>query len=405
MVSGIKFFQRLSLQLEVINHMIHIGYFSNQFASSKGHGIARYAHHLYNAFLQNNESSLTIHPVSASTKGTVEELNALKLRTGLQVLPWGRKGTPLAWIFLNFPFLEMGINCKTDIVHALSLGYKVATRKPYVVTIHDIGPLTHPQFFTQKDQWFMKGSLKQAVKKAAAMICVSQATADAVEAYAIANYNQSVSERLHVVHEGVDAAFFKAPKVEDITDFYIVELLIDTPFVLTVGQISPRKNLQTVLKAFNKLKDELPTLQLITVGGNGWDYGKVKEQVKSLGLENRVHFLGYVSDNLLRLLYRKALVFVYPSLFEGFGLTVLEAMASGCPVITSNISSLPEVAGGAALLINPENVEELSRNILLVCNNNEKRKEMRVKGINRAKSFIWDKTASLTFDIYKKVID
>jgi glycosyltransferase involved in cell wall biosynthesis len=382
--------------------MIHIGYFSNQFASFNGHGIARYAHHLYKALLQNN-TSLALHPISASTNGTKEELNTLKLRTGLQVLPWGRKVTPLAWIFFNFPFLENGITNQIDIVHALSLGYKVATLKPYVVTIHDIGPLTHPQFFTKKDQWFMKGSLKQAVKKAAAMICVSKATADAVEAYALANYNTSVKERLHVVHEGVDAIFFKAPNIEEITDYHIVKSLLNTSFVLTVGQISPRKNLQTVLRAFNKLKDKLPNLQLITVGGNGWDYDKVKEQVKVLGLENRVHFLGYVSDDLLRLLYRKAVVFVYPSLFEGFGLTVLEAMASSCPVITSNTTSLPEISGDAAILINPEDVEKLSNNISLVCNNKKIREQMITKGLQRAKTFTWKRAADLTFDLYKNI--
>jgi glycosyltransferase involved in cell wall biosynthesis len=382
--------------------MIHIGYFSNQFASFNGHGIARYAHHLYKALLQNN-TSLALHPISASTNGTKEELNTLKLRTGLQVLPWGRKVTPLAWIFFNFPFLENGITNQIDIVHALSLGYKVATLKPYVVTIHDIGPLTHPQFFTKKDQWFMKGSLKQAVNKGAAMICVSQATADAVEAYALANYNKSVKERLHVVHEGVDATFFKAPNIEEITDYHIVKSLLNTSFVLTVGQISPRKNLQTVLRAFNKLKDKLPNLQLITVGGNGWDYDKVKEQVKVLGLENRVHFLGYVSDDLLRFLYRKAVVFVYPSLFEGFGLTVLEAMASSCPVITSNTSSLPEISGDAAILINPEDVDELSANIALVSTNKKIREQMITKGLQRVKTFTWEKAAALTFDIYKNI--
>jgi glycosyltransferase involved in cell wall biosynthesis len=235
------------------------------------------------------------------------------------------------------------------------------------------------------------------------MICVSQATADAVEDYALSNYNQSVKERLHVVHEGVDATFFKVPNLEEITDFHIAESLIHTPFVLTVGQISPRKNLQTVLKAFNKLKDELPNFQLITVGGNGWDYGKVKKQVKELGLENRVHFLGYVSDNLLSLLYRKAVVFVYPSLFEGFGLTVLEAMASSCPVITSNITSLTEISGDAAMLINPEDIDELSTNIVLVSTNKKIRQQMITKGLQRVKAFNWKRAAALTFDIYKNI--
>ena len=383
--------------------MIHVGYFSNQFASSKGHGIARYAHHLYNTLLQNKDS-LTLHPVSASTNGTLEEIETIKSHTGLQVLPWGRKTTPLTWMFFNFPFIENGISNHIDVVHALSLGYKVATRKPYVVTIHDIGPLTHPQFFTIKDQWFMKGSLKQAVNKAAAMICVSQATADAVEDYALANYNTSVKERIHVIYEGVDQVFFNTPEKYKITDLHMVDSLIDQPFVLTVGQISPRKNLQTVLEAFNKLKDELPNLQLITVGGNGWDFNKVKDQVNTLGLENRVHFLGYVSDNLLRFLYRKAVVFVYPSLFEGFGLTALEAMASGCPVITSNTSSLPEIAGDAAILLNPEDIEELSANIVHLINNKELREEMTAKGLQRAKTFTWKKTAAMTHKVYESVL-
>ena len=382
--------------------MINVGYFSNQFVSSKGHGITRYAHHLYNALLKSKDT-LTIHPISASTSCTLEELKTLQQRTGLKVLPWGRKVTPFAWIFFNFPFLEMGLDSKLDLVHALSLGYKVATLKPYVVTIHDIGPLTHPQYFTKKDQWFMKASLKQALNKSSAMICVSQATADAVESYALDTYGKSVTQRLHVIHEGVGEVFFKAPKEESITDIHLVESLLEKPFVLTVGSISPRKNLQTVLEAFSKLKDELPNHQLITVGGNGWNYSIIKDQVNALNLENRVHFLGYVSDDLLRLLYRRAVVFVYPSLFEGFGLTVLEAMASACPVITSNTSSLPEIAGDAAILIEPKDFNALSDSIVLVSKNKEKREKLIAKGIQRAKTFTWNKAAELTYNIYLKV--
>ena len=382
--------------------MINIGYFSNQFAAYRGHGITRYAHNLFNAL--SNKKNLSIYPISASTNGTGEEINALKSKTGLQVLPWGRRITPLSWILLHFPYLEMGVNCQIDIVHAVSLGYKVATKKPYIVTIHDIGPLTHPDFFSKKDQWFMSGSLKQAVKKAASIICVSQATADAVEAYSISNYNISLKKRIYVIHEGVHETFFKAPNVNDISDIKIVESLINKPFILTVGQISPRKNIQTVLKSFSMLKDSIPELQIITVGGNGWDYQKIKEQVDKLGLKNRVHFLGYVSDKLLKHLYRKAVVFVYPSLFEGFGLTILEAMASGCPVITSNTTSLPEVAGNAAVLVSPKDELLLSNSIRNLYYNIEEREKMIKKGILRARDFTWKKAAELTYKVYLDTI-
>ena len=381
---------------------INVGYFSNQFASSKGHGIARYARHLFKALKLYN-SRVNLFPISTSAHGSSKEIKKLISSTGLEVLFWGRIITPLSWIIFNYPLLEKGLSKHIDLVHALSLGYKIATEKPYIVTIHDIGPLTHPQFFTKKDQWFMRGSLAQAVKKADAMICVSQCTADAVEFFAMEQFGISVEDRIHVIHEGVDEVFFEKPNIKAIPDFHTVSSLLKAPFILAVGQISPRKNLQSVLEAFVLIKDDLPDLQIIMVGGNGWDSSKVRHKVIELDLDDRVHFLGYVSDELLRFLYRNAAVFVYPSLFEGFGLTILEAMASECPVITSNNTSLPEVAGESAILVNPTNTQELASKIHLVVTNNEVRRHMIHNGVQRAKQFSWDKAAIMTLNVYESI--
>lgn len=383
--------------------MIKVAYFSNQFASLKGHGITRYSHHLYEAMLA-SEKRLKLYPMSASTNGSKSEIRNLKSRTGLFVLPLGRIFTPIAWNFFNMPRIESFLLHDINVVHSLSLGYKIATGKPHIVTIHDIGPLTHPQYFTRKDKYFMKRSFKQAVYRSSAMICVSQATANEVVEYAYERYHVDIKSRIHVVHEGVDNLFYKVPRKIDIEDFSLVDSIISNPFILCVGKISPRKNSLSVLKAFGQIKNDIPNLQLIMAGGNGWDYDMVIKQVKLLGLENRVHFLGYISDELLRFLYSRALVFVYPSLFEGFGLTVLEAMASGCPVITSNNSSLPEIAGDAAILINPKDVEALASNILGIYHNLDKRSLMISKGLEQAQLFSWEKAADLTFNVYKSVI-
>jgi glycosyltransferase involved in cell wall biosynthesis len=383
-----------------MTHTRTIAYFSNQFAESNGHGIARYAHHLYEAMLP-QRGLLNIIPVAAWSDLEHERLKVLKAKTNLQLLPWGRRVTPVAWQYLGFPFLEQGIDLPVDLVHAVSLGYKVATRKPYVVTIHDIGPLTHPQYFTNRAAWIMSGSLRQAIRQADAFICVSQASADDLQYYSKKKYGAALDDRIHVVPEGVDDHFFDDQ--EKPLDRELQEWLPSYPYILAVGKISPRKNLSRVLNALALVKDKIPH-HLIAVGGDGWEYESVKERVRQLKLSNRVHFPGYVSDSVLKQLYRSADVFVYPSLFEGFGLTILEAMASGCPVITSNLSSLPEVAGEAGILINPFSPDEIADALLRLCSSPEIRQEKRNQGINHAKSFSWKSCASSVLDIYNTLL-
>lgn len=380
---------------------MRVAYFSNQFASRQGHGVARYAHELYEA-VEALDGDTEITPVAAWSDRDDEDLGKLQRRTGLQILPWGRKLTPLFWNYLGFPRIESWLDKPADIVHAVSLGYPVATKKPYVVTVHDIGPLTHPEYFSEAPPWIMERSLKQAVKQAAALICVSQATAEELMKYVKERYMVDIEDRIHIVHEGVGEKFF-----EDV-DMGSLDKLPgmppeNVPIILSAGKISPRKNFQGIIEALGKVKDSV-SHHLIAVGGDGWDYEQVKESVAKHGIEDRVHFVGYVSDEQLCALYRRASVYVHASLFEGFGLTVLEAMAAGCPVITSNCSSLPEVAGDAALLVDPQDSVEIANALKSVCCSEQIAENLRIKGAARAKEFSWLNCAQRVCEIYKAVV-
>ena len=373
---------------------LNITYFSNQFATAQGHGIARYARELHEEL--SLMPSLNVTPVAAWSSMLPEDLKDFKAKTNLRILPFGRRLAPLAWTYLKSPLIEKWMSCNVDVVHALSLGYPVATRKPFVVTVHDLGPLTHPEYFTNTKPWIMKLALGQMVKQADAIICVSQSTADEVSNYV----GSHIESRLHVVHEGVADAFFTRTDPACLDNLSLPAK--NVPFILAAGKISPRKNVQGILKALSIIKNDIPH-HLVLVGGSGWEMQMVSEVLKEEGLSTRVHFTGFVTDEQLRALYASAALYVHPSLYEGFGLTVLEAMASGTPVITSNSSSLPEVSGDAGRLVEPSNVEELAAAMNEICNDETLALSMKRAGINRAKGFKWSECAAKVSDVYNLI--
>ncbi len=379
---------------------INVAYFSNQFASAAGHGIAHYAHRLYEGL--STHLDLNIIPIATGTDRSPAAHKALTEQTGLKLLPGGRKLTPLAWLLLNAPAIETLLPHSVDITHIVSLGFPVATHKKLVVTVHDIGPLTHPEYFTNSKPRLFKRSFDHMIRYADAIICVSQVTADAVVGYAGEAMGEAVGDRITVIHEGVDAAFFsQAPVVDP------YPLLSDlpsphTPFFMAAGAMSPRKNIGRVLEAFRKVKDTIPH-HLVLVGGTGWDSTEILRLLEDEQLASRVHQLGYVSDEQLQALYKHADFYIHASLFEGFGLTVLEAMAAGCPVITSNISSLPEVAGDAALLISPTSPVEIANAIESFALTPSLRTHYTERGLKHVQSFSWASTAQGVANIYRGV--
>lgn len=174
-------------------------------------------------------------------------------------------------------------------------------------------------------------------------------------------------------------------------------------FVLSLGTIEPRKNLTSLLEVWHALSSGGVPPKLVIAGSKGWLYAPFFSKLRELGLEDQVLFTGYVPEEDLPAVYSAAELFVYPSLYEGFGFPVLEAMACGAPVITSNTSSLPEVAGQAALLVDPTSLEELSAAIGRVLENQELRNQLRARGLEQAARFSWERTARETLSVYESL--
>lgn len=180
---------------------------------------------------------------------------------------------------------------------------------------------------------------------------------------------------------------------------------IPDQYVLYVGTVEPRKNLNRLIEAFHIFKQEShhPEVKLVIVGGKGWLYDKIFSRIKELKMEKDIIFTGYVQDEYLPFLYNLALAFIYPSIYEGFGLPPLEAMSCGTPVISANTSSIPEVVGDAGLLIDPYNINEIAGALLQVIQSNSLRSEMSRKGLEQAGKFSWEKCASETLKIYSEL--
>lgn len=270
-----------------------------------------------------------------------------------------------------------------------------------VVTVHDLAFLEHPEYAVPQLAAYLKKVVPEAVAAADVVAAVSQATRQT-----LIDYFKTSPEKITIIPNGIRPSFRR------ITDPVLLAATrhkfgLKHPLVLGVGTLEPRKNHLGLIKAFHKAqsaaaKKERPAM-LALAGGPGWLYDETQQLIAKLKLENKVRFLGRVSELELITLYSMADVFVFPSFYEGFGVPPIEAMACGAPVITSNTSSLPEVVGDAALLIDPHNTGELARVILQVLENEQLRDELRQKGYARAQHFTWPKSASKMLSVYQKL--
>ena len=267
---------------------------------------------------------------------------------------------------------------------------------PTVIVVHDLAvfvePRAKPSF---KTKLMEKSTLLLAIRRAKHIICDSNHTKKDV----LKMFNVS-EDKITVIHL---AAFSKPKNIvgpKTITSKYN----LPKRYILFVGTIEPRKNIEGLVKAYSLFPRAFrQAIPLVIVGKRGWNFENVDQMVEQLGLKNNVRFIGFIPDSELPGLYQSAGVVVYPSWYEGFGLPVLEAMSYGTPVITSNRSSLPEVVGDAAILINPEKPQEIAQAIKKVLSDSKFREILCHKGLQRAKEFSWVKTAATTLSVLLKV--
>jgi glycosyltransferase involved in cell wall biosynthesis len=241
--------------------------------------------------------------------------------------------------------------------------------------------------------------------------------AGAARIFAVSNFTRNEIEKLfeiplnhiEVVYNAIDERFLHGHATAADRDLIAQRYQVSYPFLLYAGRISPHKNVLRLIEAFSALKTELekdqlwPDLKLIIIGDDLSGNPDLRRTVVRSGVQNDVRFLGFVPIEVLRIFYDEAKVFVFPSLYEGFGLPPLEAMAHGTPVITSNISSLPEVVGNAAVLVNPENVFEIMRAAHRVLTDRALRDRMKERGYQQAKRFSWEISVRRLLDVYREV--
>jgi len=305
---------------------------------------------------------------------------------------------------LDFRAIVRRLHC--DVVHIPHLFWiPRGLPCPYVLTVHDL--LDH--MYASRDASSIWRSVhfqltRRALSRAARVLAVSQFTKSEIE-----RLFRIPGERTEVVYNAIDERFLHGHASQADRELIAERYQVTYPFILYAGAIRPHKNVVRIIEAFSALKSELekegqfPDLKLIVIGDDLSSHPRLRRTVVRSGVQNDVRFLGFVPIEVLRIFYDVAKIFVFPSLYEGFGLPPLEAMAHGTPVVTSNDSSLPEVTGNAALLVNPENVFEIQRALQRALLDSALRTKMKQRGYEQSQKFSWTTSVSRILEIYREV--
>jgi len=331
----------------------------------------------------NSHNDFTIFLPVAPTKDMPEENNNWK---------YDVVGAKKIWTLTGLGKKLINKENKLDVffspTHYLPFGFKI----PSVVSILDVSYMHFPSLFRKKDLFMLKYWGRYSVNKADKIITISESSkSDIIKAYKVP------ADKIKVIYPGLkDLNLNYTLNMNELKEKYAVE----GKYILFVGTLQPRKNITRLIEAFSKLDSDV---RLVIIGKKGWQYEEILEAPRKFNVENRVIFLHEISDNELPSFYKHAEIFVLPSLYEGFGLPVIEAMRYDCPVITSNVSSLPEAGGDAALYIDPENVDDIKEKMEKLLKDDKLKEDLVKKGREHIKKFSWEKAAKETLSVIESI--
>ncbi|MEA3459784.1 MAG: glycosyltransferase family 1 protein [Chloroflexota bacterium] len=359
-------------------------------------GIGRYTRELVEALARldrRNQYVLFVagKPVPGSPALGLSQVleNNFRLRS----VPLSDRVLAILWHRFGLPLPVEAFIGKVDIFHSPDFVLP-PTRARTILTVHDLSFLRVPECFDANLRIYLEEAVPRSVRRADLVLADSESTKRDLVGLLDAN-----PAMVKVVYPGVDERFCPIANevvLEEVRKRYG----LPQRFVLSLGTLQPRKNFPRLIEAYSLLVTHHASLKLVIVGGKGWFYDEIFAKVRELGLEGRVIFPGFIAEEDLPALYSLAELLVFPSLYEGFGLPPLEAMACGVPVVTSNTSSLPEVVGDAGLMVQPTDVEGLAEAMGRALEDRALRGRMIEKGLRRARKFTWEKSARQLLGIY-----
>lgn len=363
--------------------MIKIGVDGNEANVENQVGVSVYTQNILNYFnkIADIDTQFTVYLKNKPLLNLPEENEFFKYRVISGKFLWSQ-------IFLP---LDLYLNKIIDVYFSPAHYLPRFCPVPQIVTIHDLAYLYFPQDFKKKDLWQLINWTKFSIKKATKIIAVSKTTKKDI----MKNYGIN-EDKINVIYNGFEkTAVVKTSAVEEQSG----KTTEVKKYILFVGTIQPRKNLEVLIDAFEKFSQVNKDFKLVIVGKKGWLYESIFEKVKALGLEDKVIFTGHIVDEELIGYYKNAFCLALPSLYEGFGIPVLEAMSYGCPTIISMTSSLPEIGGDASLYFDPKSSDDLLEKLNFLNNNKNLRKELISKGKKQIKDFSWEKCGKETLDV------
>ena len=372
-------------------------------ALTQGGGIGRYTRELIGALSQTdfaNQFDITLF--SAQPPAQLPVSNPLPTHPAISHKPafLTEKWLYRIWYRLRFPLPVQTFTGRLNLFHSPDFVLPpLAGNIPSLLTVHDLSFLHYPHTFTPALVNYLNSVVPWSVGRATHVLADSIATQED-----LINLWQVPADKITVLYSGVNGRFSPVKDPAAIDHLRIKYKLGDNPWILAVGTVQPRKNYQLLIQAFAKIADRFPH-NLVITGGKGWLFEDILDEVQAQGLDGRVIFTGFVDDEDLPAMYSGATVLAFPSLYEGFGLPILEAMGCGTPVINSDASCLPEVTGDATVQLPPEGIDRWADGLANILADDALRDELISKGHEQIKTFTWQRSAGQLLSIYNKLLN